>query len=160
MARNTANVTITDDTRDKGKVFVLTEMPASQAEAWAARALMALMSSGAQVPAGYERLGLAGMAEVGLKGLVGLKWEDAKPLLAEMLACVQIIPDPSKPHVIRGLIEEDIEEISTRIKLRAEVWKLHVGFLKAVAPSIFAALETAKQSPMRNTKTSRQSSAR
>lgn len=155
MARSTANVTITDDTRDKGKVFVLTEMPASQAEAWATRALMALTSSGAQIPAGYERLGLAGVAELGIKALGGLKWEDAKPLLDEMMTCVQIVPDPTKPHVVRGLIEEDIEEISTRVKLRAEVWKLHVGFLKAVAPSFSDILATAKQKLSPNIKTSR-----
>src|SRR3546814_21113858 len=50
--------------------------------------------------------------------------------------CVQIMPDPSKTHIVRNLIEEDIEEITTRVKIRAEVWKLHTGFLKAVAPSI------------------------
>lgn len=65
-----------------------------------------------------------------------MKWEVAEPLLEEMWACVQIMPDSSKPHVVRNLIEQDIEEIATRIKLRAEVWKLHVDFLKAVAPSI------------------------
>ena len=76
------------------------------------------------------------MAEVGIKALAGLKWEVAEPLLQEMWDCVQIMPDPTKPHVVRKLIEEDIEEIATRVKLRAEVWKLHTGFLKAVAPSI------------------------
>ena len=135
MARATANYTVTDEGRDQGKVFVLTEMPASKAEAWAMRALLALMAGGVEVPEGFdERMGMAGMAEVGLKAIAGLKWEVAEPLLAEMWSCVQIMPDSSKPHVVRNLIEEDIEEITTRIKLRAEVWKLHTGFLKAVAP--------------------------
>ena len=136
MARNTANYTVTDEGRDQGKVFVLTEMPASRAESWAMRALLALMAGGVEVPPGFDRMGMAAMAEIGIKALVGLKWEVAEPLLAEMWSCVQFMPDPSKPHVIRNLIEEDIEEITTRIKLRAEVWKLHTGFLKAVAPSI------------------------
>lgn len=136
MARNTANYTVQDEGRDQGKVFVLTEMPASRAESWAMRALLALMAGGVEVPPGFDRMGMAAMAEMGIKALVGLKWEVAEPLLAEMWSCVQIMPDPSKPHVIRNLIEEDIEEITTRIKLRAEVWKLHTGFLKAVAPSI------------------------
>ena len=35
-----------------------------------------------------------------------------------------------------NLIEQDIEEVATRLKLRGEIWKLHTGFLKAVAPSI------------------------
>ena len=136
MARNTANYTVTDEGRDQNKVFVLTEMPASKAESWAMRALLALMAGGVEVPPGFDRMGMAAMAEMGIKALVGLKWEVAEPLLAEMWSCVQIMPDPTKPHVIRNLIEEDIEEITTRIKLRAEVWKLHTGFLKAVVHSI------------------------
>ena len=136
MARATANYTVTDEGRDNGKVFVITEMPASKAESWAMRALLALMAGGVEVPPGFDRMGMAAMAEMGIKALVGLKWEVAEPLLAEMWSCVQIMPDPTKPHVIRNLIEEDIEEITTRIKLRAEVWKLHTGFLKAVVHSI------------------------
>ena len=136
MARSTVNYTVQDEGRDSGKVFVLTEMPASRAESWAMRALLALMAGGVEVPPGFDRMGMAAMAEMGIKALVGLKWEVAEPLLAEMWSCVQIMPDPTKPHVIRNLIEEDIEEITTRIKLRAEVWKLHTGFLKAVVHSI------------------------
>jgi hypothetical protein len=136
MARNTLNYTVTDEGRDKGKTFVLTEMPASRAEAWAMRAILALLANNVELPDGFERLGMAGMAEVGIKALSGLKWDVAEPLLSEMWDCVQIMPDPSKPQIVRNLIEEDIEEISTRVKLRAEVWKLHTGFLKAVAPSI------------------------
>ena len=156
MARNTANITITDDTRDKGKVYVLTEMPSAKSESWAARAIMAMIKSGIQLPPGFDRLGMAGLAEVGLQSISGLKWEDAEPLLKEMLDCVQIMPDPTKPHIVRALmVDVDIEELSTRIKLRAEVWKLHVGFLKAVAPSISAQLATAQQKPSQTIKTSR-----
>ena len=136
MARTVSNYTVTDEGRDNGKVFVLTEMPASRAESWAMRSLLALMAGGVEVPEGFDRMGMAAMAEVGIKALAGLKWEVAEPLLAEMWSCVQIMPDSSKPHIVRNLIEEDIEEIATRIKIRAEVWKLHTGFLKAVAPSI------------------------
>src|SRR5512137_177048 len=136
MARATLNYTVTDDGRDKGKVFVLTELPASQAESWALRSLLALMAGGVEVPAGFERMGMAAMAEIGIKALSQLKWEVAEPLLNEMWQCVQMMPDPARPHVVRRLIEEDIEEVMTRVKLRAEIWKLHTGFLKAVAPSI------------------------
>ena len=136
MARATANYTVTEEGRDQGKVFVLTEMPASRAESWAMRALLALMAGGVEVPEGFERMGMAAMAEVGIKALAGLKWEVAEQLLAEMRSSVQIMPDSSKPHIVRNLIEEDIEEITTRITLRAEVWKLHTGFLKAVVHSI------------------------
>lgn len=135
MARAVENYKVTDQNRDFGKVFVLTELPASRAEAWAARAILALMASGVDLPENFERLGMAGMAELGIRALSGLKWEVAKPLLDEMFECIQIMPDPNKPHVVRPLIEQDIEEISTRGKLRMEVWKLHTGFLKAVAKS-------------------------
>lgn len=136
MARATAKYTVTDEGRDRGKIFVITEMPASRAESWAMRAILALMAGGIELPDGFDRMGMAGMAEVGIKALSGLKWEVAEPLLAEMWECVQFQPDAAKSHVVRPLIEEDIEEVATRIKLRAEVWKLHTGFLKAVAPSI------------------------
>lgn len=149
MARKTLDITPSDGSdRDAGKVFVITEMPASQAEAWATRALLALMNGGVDIPEGAENMGMAAMAEVGIKALAGLKWEVAQPLLDEMWTCVQIRPDPHKTHVVRELVEEDIEEISTRIKLRLEIWKLHVGFLKAVAPSFSGKSKAAAASPV------------
>lgn len=164
MARNTVNYTITDEGRDKGKVFVLTELPASHAEAWAMRALMALMAAGADISPEVVNAGMAGMAQVGLQALAGLKWEVAEPLLEEMWKCVKVMPDPARPQVVRDLLQgeggEDIEEISTRVKLRAEVWKLHVGFFKAAALSDFVKQAAAKASPSRTIKTSRQRSVR
>lgn len=135
MARHTATFTVTDEGRDRGKTFLITEMPASRGEAWAYRALLALIAGGVELPEGFERMGMAGMAELGIKALSGLRWEVAEPLLAEMWECVEIIPDPTKPHVVRALIEDDVEEVLTRGKIRAEVWKLHTGFLKAAALS-------------------------
>lgn len=138
MARSVINYTVTDEGRDKGKVFVLTEFPASRAESWAMRAILALMDSGVDLPENFELMGMAGAVEVGFKALSGLKWEVVEPLIAEMMCCIQIIPDPRTPNVVRPIMEEasDIEEIMTRIKLRMEVWKLHTGFLQAVGSSI------------------------
>jgi len=133
MARKKINITITDDNRDKGKVFVIEEMPSSQGEAWAMRAMLALMNNGVEIPDGAMSYSMAAMAEMGIRSLSGLKWEVAKPLLDEMFGCVQIMPDPSKTHVVRALIDQDIEEIQTRVKLRAEVWKLHADFFTTAA---------------------------
>ena len=150
--RHTINIKIEDENRDFGKLFLITEMSADHGESWAFRALLALMRNNVNLPAGFENTGMAGLAEVGLKALTGLRWEDAKPLLEEMMQCVEIIPDPSRPQVKRALIESDIEEITTRIRLRAEVWKLHTGFLKGGALSNSdAARSPAKQSRSRNT---------
>lgn len=146
MARKTSTYTVSDDGRDKGKIFVLTELPASRAEAWAMRALLALMRSGAQLPDGFENMGMAGMAEMGIRALGGLSWEVAGPLLEEMWECVQIQPDPKNANLVRPLIEEDVEEIKTRVMIRAEVWKLHADFLKGVARFAFANKQ-AQESP-------------
>ena len=151
MARATAIHTIMDGGRDQGKAFVLTELPASAAEAWAMRAILALMQSGVNLPDGFERTGMAGIAEIGFKALSGLQWEIAKPLLDEMWDCVKFLPDPKKPQMVRALIEEDIEEIATRLKLRWEVFQLHVGFLKAAVLSTSEKLTAASKSPLPNT---------
>ena len=138
MARKSITFTVADDNRDKAKVFVLTEMPASKAERWALRALSALAASGMEIPYDVASSGLAGVARMGLQAFGGLEWDKAEPLIAEMFECITIIPDPSKPNVTRALIEDDIEEVATRLKLRIEIFKLHVDFFTAVSPSISA----------------------
>lgn len=133
MARKTALILIGEEGRDKGKQYLITEMDADRAESWALRALMALAGGTRGIPPELVKAGMAGLAEVGVAALVGLSWDQAKPLLDEMMDCVQIVPDPKAPNVVRPLVDGagDIEEVSTRIKLRAEVWKIHVDFLSA-----------------------------
>lgn len=134
MARKTLTVTIPPPeegtvNRDAGKVYLLTEMPASQGESWGIRALLALARAGIEIPAELENSGMAGIHAAGGLRLNGaLHPEDVEPLLADMMACVQRIPDPGKPDIVRSLVEEDIEEVATRLKLRAEVMQLHLGF--------------------------------
>lgn len=128
MPRKTLTYTVTDEGRDKGKVFILTEMPASQAERWALRALSALAASGVDVPDDIATAGLAGVARLGVQAFGGLPWEKAEPLIEEMFKCISILPDPTKPGVTRVLIEDDIEEVATRLKLRIELFKLHMSF--------------------------------
>lgn len=86
MARQVINYTVEQDGRDKGKCFVITEMPALQAERWAMRALLALMRSDPELPEGTELSGMAGLASAGLKALASIRWEDAEPLMDEMLS--------------------------------------------------------------------------
>lgn len=148
--RKTAKYQVADEGRDKGKVFLITEMSAKQGEEWAMRALLALTGANVEIPEDFSNLGMAGLAQIGLRGLMGLHWETAKPLLDEMFTCVQIIPDPKKPHIARPLLDDDqnqdIEEILTRMKLRGEIWQLHAGFLKAVAPSLAGRAKAAAKS--------------
>jgi hypothetical protein len=129
MARKTIDITITAEGRDNGKLFRLTEMSAAAAERWAMRALAAIGQSGAEIPEDITAAGFAGIVALGIRAFTGIPWELAEPLLAEMMTCVAIVPDPSRPQVVRPLFgDDDIEEIATRLRLRDEVLNLHAGF--------------------------------
>jgi len=128
MARKTAQYTVTDNNRDNGKTFLITEMPAKKGDKWAMRLIVGLMNANVDLPEGFELSGMAGIAELGLKTLGKVNYELAELLADELLACVQVIPDVARPDVIRPMIEQDIEEIVTYYKLRWEALKLHVDF--------------------------------
>ena len=130
--RNTINYTVETDGRDKGKVFVLTEMSALKAEKWAMRAILALMRGGMELPEGYEFNGITALLGLAVKELLpNLQWGDAEPLIDELMTCVKFMPDPSRPNVVRNLFEGDIEEVKTYLELKLEVWKLHTDFFTA-----------------------------
>ena len=127
-------VRIERDGRDAGKEFLLTEMSAIRAEKWAMRAMLALSRSRPDVPPEVVTGGLAALVTFGLRMLSGLQFAEAEPLMDEMLlACVKRIPDPNRPKVRRDLTEDDIEEISTLVRVRAELLSLHTGFSLPVA---------------------------
>jgi hypothetical protein len=134
MARKTKTIVVEAEGRDKGKMFVLTEMAPTKAEKWAFRAFLALAKSGVEIPDDLATSGLAGIAKVGLQAFSGLSFEDAEPLMDEMFEMIAIIPDPARPEIKRGyggvgkLIEDDIEEVSTRLLLRKEMFSLHTSF--------------------------------
>lgn len=138
--RKEKKITIEDEGRDKGKVFVITEMPASKAEKWAAKALLALSRNGVELPEDVQSAGMAGIAVLGLQALVKLSFEEIEPLMDEMFACVQIKPGPNEfkrpllqAEDITDGSEEDVQEITTRLRLRKEVFDLHVGFSRTGA---------------------------
>jgi hypothetical protein len=132
MARKQATIRIDAQGRDFGKNFVITEMSASQAEEWAGRALFAMLNAGVEIPDNIASAGLAGVASLGVSALTKVSFDAAKPLLDEMLSCVQIQPSPS---VTRPLIEDDIEEVATRLRLRQEVFSLHTDFFTGAVAS-------------------------
>lgn len=133
MARKELYYTVESEGRDKGKVFFIKEMAASAAEWWAIRAGLAMAKNGVALPDNFSDMGMAGMAKVGLEMVAKIPPEDAKPLLDELMKCVTAVPDPSNTAVKRPLIDDDTEEVMTRLKLRGEVFKLHVDFFTAVA---------------------------
>lgn len=128
MARKELRYQVSDEGRDKGKVFLIQEMPAAKAERWAIRAFLALGKNGIAFPEDALDAGFASLARFGIQLICQLPFEEAESLLNEMFDCVSIIPNPKSPDVIRSLIEDDIEEIKTRLKIRGEIFKLHTDF--------------------------------
>lgn len=133
MARKQITFTVREEGRDQGKAFLITEMPASQAERFAFRALLALSRTGVTIPDDLAQQGWVGLAGVGIRAFAYLDFADLEPLLAEMIGCVQAIPDPGRPEITRGLVDSDTEEVATLLRLRKEVFELHVDFPKLAA---------------------------
>jgi hypothetical protein len=147
MGRHTRTVVITEEGRDKGKTFLLKEMPALKAEKWATKLFLALSRSGVEIPDEIASAGLAGVAALGFRMLGWVSFADAEPLLDEMFSCVSIIPDPRNPALVRPLIDiggdgDDIEEVSTRLRLRADIFNLHASFFIDAARSRLAPTQT------------------
>ncbi|BCH11936.1 hypothetical protein MesoLj131c_61940 [Mesorhizobium sp. 131-3-5] len=126
--RKEIDVTITDDGRDEGKTFHIKEMPATRAEKWAMRALLAVARSGIDLPDDFTSMGMQGIAIMGIKAITKIAFDEAEPLLDEMMECVTFKPNLENPAIVRPLFEGDIEEIATLIQLRQEVINLHIGF--------------------------------
>ena len=124
MARKESTF-IADSGRDKGKQYLITEMPATQAESWAIKALLAVGNAGIEIPEEIATQGMAGLLAVSYMNLLKIPFESARPLLDEMMTCVQYVPSA---NLKRPLIEDDIEEVSTRLHLRKAVWNLHMDF--------------------------------
>lgn len=116
--------------RDVGKRFKITEMPAMQAEKWAARFFLALAKSGIDIPPDIVQQGMAGVAIVALRTLGGIEFSAVEPLMDEMFKCVSIYTNfeknPLHTRPVTG--QDDIEEVKTIYDLRKEVIELHLGF--------------------------------
>lgn len=143
--RKTKEVKIaTEGSRDKGKTFVITEMSAYDGEMWAIRAMRIAQKSGADIPGGIQA-GMAGIAAVGVLAVLegSTNFDEVKPLLDDMMRCVEIVTD--KQTGFRRTINDagsgeeavndDIEEIGTRFLLRREWLNLHMDFSIADALS-------------------------
>jgi hypothetical protein len=162
MARKEIDVTITADGRDKGKVFHIRELSAMHAEKWAMRALQAAVRAGVNIPDNIADQGMATIAAIGIQTLATMSFAEAEPLLDEMFECVLIKPDRAHPEIVRNLLEDDIEEVATRIKLRRDILDLHVSFSKPASPSTSTSQSSgmAAPSPSLNTPMSPRRSVR
>lgn len=136
MARRNEYFTVDKECRDFGKTFCITEMTAFDAESFAIRAGLALLKSNPSLPPNVieritdKTITFEDIASLGLGLFSGVDYHDLKPLLDDLLECVQIIVD-KKSMIMRHLEDEDIEELSTIIELRKRVLGLHINFSTA-----------------------------
>ena len=130
--RRTTQITIEAEGRDQGKKFQIEELPAQQAEEWFIRAMQLLARSGVEVPPEIFARGGLGFAAMGLgsilTGVGKIPWQDVKPLMDEMWRCVRYISPNGTLQSDHSLVDTQIEEVGTRLKLREEVLSLHLGF--------------------------------
>jgi hypothetical protein len=116
--------------RDKGKLFLITEMTARQADIWSTKAMFAITKGGIAMPE-MTSTGMAGLARAGLPALLLAPYDTIEPLLNELMACVKIIPNPNDKSVLRPLIDEDIEDYSNYTVLRDKVFGLMTDFFQS-----------------------------
>mgnify|MGYP007010366395 FL=1 len=126
MALKSTSVTI-EKGRDKGKRFFISEMPVRKLEWWALRLILSALGNDGIDQSKESPLMLLGSMGVGI--LTKVKPADAKPLMDEMLDYMKILPNPTDPTVQRHIDDDDIEDLGTLFKLRAEWFKLHMDFL-------------------------------
>ena len=60
--------------------------------------------------------------------LMRLPEKQLRPLLDELMDCVQFILNPKHPEAPQKLLSSDIEKAKTYARLRNAVYELHSGF--------------------------------
>ncbi len=128
MARKSITITISEG-RDKGKSFLLTEPPCTQVENMVLRAVFGLGRAGVEIPPEILQLGAAPTAYAIGSQFSKLPWRLGLQLSAELMQCVQRVEE----KIQRSLVENDIEDVATRLMLKGEVLKLIFGFFVPAA---------------------------
>lgn len=132
-------VPIVADNRDRGKLYLITEMDAFRAEKWGWRAMFAIAKH-VDIPADVIALGMQGLRRVGMQAFFKADWYDTEPLLDELLSCASFVPDPAKINANPELppstptsvgLDGHVQEPTTLFTLRLEAFDLHTGFSTA-----------------------------
>lgn len=123
--------------RDQGRHFLITEASAMAAEKWAWRLFLAVKGTNAEVPPEHAAYGIVEVARRGINAFLAsdIDFEKLEPLLDEMMACVQLVRDPSSIDSATGMpvatpmtLSDDIQEVQTIGWLRSEVLRVHTNF--------------------------------
>lgn len=145
MARKTKTITL-ESGRDKGKSFLITEMPVTRADKWANTALLAMLRGGVDVggvnfgliadtlgssdaPKIDPMGGMLELARVSIAGLGNVTEVVGQELLDQLIHdCVKVIPSGGNPRDLLS-IDDEIEDLKTLWVLRKESFLLHIDFL-------------------------------
>jgi len=152
MGRRTQTITIEESGRDHGKVFVLTEMPATAADEWVTQATYLIARATEELKGAEE-----GSPLVALARLRALK----DPSLRAWWDCVAYCHRPNHPP--QKIVQGDgcqIEEIATINRLLMAVYELHTGFFSPDAGSTSDSPSSATHRASSATRTSPASSGR
>ena len=134
--------------RDAGTHYLLTEMPAAQAEWWGVRMMLLLKGTSGEISETMAGRGMEAVAIAGLNAILSspINPAELKPLWDEMMTCVKKVRDPSaigpdgRPIASELVGQDDINEIRTLLWLRSEVVRLHINFSPADAMSALLSL--------------------
>lgn len=121
--------TITLEDSGKQLTFKLRQMAATQLESWTFRLGLVLAAAGSDIPIdkGVEGAILY-LAKHGFAALGKISYENAKPLLDEMLGCCYRVVDRVEEQVTVETADAYIENMMTLFRLRLEAFKVNFDF--------------------------------
>ncbi|CAH5458195.1 TPA: hypothetical protein N0X70_001580 [Enterobacter roggenkampii] len=130
MARKEIPYVVTDENRDKGKEFIITEMSAWDAEELAQDLFRSMGETNfTGIPPDVTTMGCAGLATIGINVLSAASPEVARTLRDRLMATVQIVITHDGGRQIREVKPIDFEEVSTIRTLLDKVFKVNFEFL-------------------------------
>lgn len=131
MSRKEIPFIVTDEGRDKGKEFIITEMSAWDADELAQDIFRAMGDSNyTGIPADVIAMGCAGLATVGLSVLSASSPDVSRTLRERLMSTVQIVithEGKSQMRKVNGSI--DFEEVQTIRQVMDQVFKVNFDFL-------------------------------
>lgn len=131
MSRKEIPFIVTDEGRDKGKEFIITEMSAWDADELAQDIFRAMGDSNyTGIPADVISMGCAGLATVGLSVLSASSPDVSRTLRDRLMSTVQIVithEGKRQERKVNGAL--DFEEVQTIRQLMDQVFKVNFDFL-------------------------------
>lgn len=126
-------ITLTDDGRDL--TFKIKKMSATQLESWILRASILLSKGGANIDisniAGIKDLVMSGTV---LKVLSGINYNEAAPLLEELLECCsRELKGGGTMQCSSDTVDGYIEDVQTLFRLKLEAAQYNFGFFTEMA---------------------------